>query len=457
MIRAHGRRTEDAKLGLSTLVASTFFMVSGGAYGLEDLVGCGYAVAVAALVVTPLVWSLPTALMVGELASALPHEGGYYAWVRRAMGPFWGFQEAWLSLVASVFDMAIYPTLFTLYLGRLVPSLAPGASAAGAAAVGAALVVVCAVWNMRGASTVGVGSVALGVAILAPFALIGLIGFLVHLPASRATPAAQAPSVWMIGVLVAMWNYMGWDNASTIAQEVREPARTYPRAVLTALGLVALAYLWPVLGAAVAGLDPSGWTTGAWVGAAHDLGGRWLALAVVVGGMVSGLGTYNALLLSYSRVPAALAADGFFPAWLARRDPKTGAPWASIVACSIAYAACLGIGFARLVELDVLLYGASLALEFVALAVLRVREPALARPFRIPGGLAGAILCGLPPMALLAVALGDSVSSARGAGAGEETGAVSATSPLVLGGILVALGPVVYAFRSRGRRARRAR
>ena len=54
--------------------------------------------------------------MVGELASALPDEGGYYAWVRRAMGPFWGFQEAWLSLAASVFEMAIYPTIFTLYL-----------------------------------------------------------------------------------------------------------------------------------------------------------------------------------------------------------------------------------------------------------------------------------------------------------------------------------------------------
>ena len=78
---------------------------------------------------TPVVWSLPTALMVGELAAALPEEGGYYAWVRRALGPFWGFQEAWLSLVASVFDMAIYPTLFALYLGKLSPPL-PTAGAA---------------------------------------------------------------------------------------------------------------------------------------------------------------------------------------------------------------------------------------------------------------------------------------------------------------------------------------
>ena len=71
------------------------------------------------LLCLPFLWSLPTALMIGELASALPAEGGFYVWVRRALGPFWGFQEAWLSLAASIFDMAIYPTLFTLYLGRL--------------------------------------------------------------------------------------------------------------------------------------------------------------------------------------------------------------------------------------------------------------------------------------------------------------------------------------------------
>ena len=80
--------------------------------------GAGYTWAFVLLLCRPLFWSLPTALMVGELACAIPAEGGFYVWVRRALGPFWGFQEAWLSLAASVFDMAIYPTLFTLYLGR---------------------------------------------------------------------------------------------------------------------------------------------------------------------------------------------------------------------------------------------------------------------------------------------------------------------------------------------------
>ncbi len=119
-------------LRLIPLAAATYFMVAGGPYGIEDILGgAGYAKALAILLVLPLVWSFPTALMIGELASALPEEGGFYVWVRRAMGPFWGYQEAWLSLSASIFDMAIYPTpLFLLYLNRLFPPRGPWAGAA---------------------------------------------------------------------------------------------------------------------------------------------------------------------------------------------------------------------------------------------------------------------------------------------------------------------------------------
>ena len=80
---------------------------------------------------------------------------------------------------------------------------------------------------------------------------------------------------------------------------------------------------------------------------------------------------------------------------------KSRAPWVAIIALAIGWGMCLGLGFARLVTLDIFLYGASLLLEFMALAVLRVREPELARPFRVPGGLFGAIAIGIPPALLL--------------------------------------------------------
>ena len=118
---------KSGKLTLLPLVAATYFIVSGGPFGLEDIVSkSGYAGAILILLITPLIWALPTALMVAELASAFPEEGGYYVYVTRGLGRFCGFQEAFLSLVGSIFDMAIYPTLFVLYLGRLFPTWTTG-------------------------------------------------------------------------------------------------------------------------------------------------------------------------------------------------------------------------------------------------------------------------------------------------------------------------------------------
>jgi amino acid transporter len=136
-----------------------------------------------------------------------------------------------------------------------------------------------------------------------------------------------------------------------------------------------------------------------------------------------------------------MAEDGYLPRALARRDDKTGAPRWSIVVCAVAWCLALGLGFERLVELDVLLYGFSLLLEFVSLAVLRVREPELPRGFRVPGGTVGAALIGVAPMALLGVALWKTVA---------EQGF---TRGLAVGLALIAAGPVIYAVARRNRRS----
>jgi amino acid transporter len=418
------------KITLLPLIAATYFMVSGGPYGLEDLIAkAGYRYAMLALLVTPFMWGFPTALMVGELSAALPEEGGYYAWVRRALGPFWGFQEAWLSLAASVFDMAIYPTLFVLYLGKLVPAVGSGWAATG---VGAAVIALSAAWNVLGAQAVGEASLGLTIALLLPFVLLSIAAVCCADPVIAAGPSRGSHPALLGGILVAMWNYMGWDNASTVAAEVDRPQRTYPLAMIGAVSLVAITYLIPVGAMWWRGLDPSAWSTGAWVDAATAVGGRWLGVAVVTGGMVCGVGMFNALIMSYSRLPLVLARDGFLPRFVATPHPRTGAPWVAITLCAVAYAACLGLGFERLVELDVTLYGLSLLLEFVALVALRAREPLLARPFRVPGGLAGAVAVGVAPMGLLALAL----LQARA----ESTG----PNGFWLSGGLILAGPALY-------------
>jgi amino acid transporter len=426
-------------LGTWSLVATTYFLVSGGPYGLEELVAkAGWTGAVIALVATPIVWSLPTALLVGELAAALPLEGGYYAWVSRALGRFWGFQEAWLSLAASIFDMAIYPTIFTLYLGRAFPTLAQGP---WPTVLGVGMIAVCAAWNARGARTVGGSAVVMTVVLLAPFAVLSILGLAT--PVAEAAVSPPATEALLPGVLVAMWNNMGWDNASTIAGEVDEPQRTYPRAMIFAVALVAFTYVAPVAALSRAGIDPATLGTGAWVDVAAKLGGPALGWAVTLGGVLCGLGMFNALVLSYSRLPAVLAADGYLPAILGRRHSTTDAPVVSIVVCAIAWTATLGLGFERLVEIDVVLYGISLVLEFVALIVLRIREPELPRPFKLPGGVPVLVLMALGPTSLLGLALFDAIRSGHGRG-------------LWIAAVAVAIGPVVYLWRRRAAEARAA-
>ena len=393
-----------AKLTLWPLVAATFFMVSGGTYGTEDIVhGAGYGLAVLILILTPLVWSLPTAFMIGELASALPHEGGYYAWARRALGNFWGFQEAWLSLAASIFDMAIYPTLFVAYLTRLAPAIGIGHRGE---MVALAVVVTCAALNIAGIRVVGITSLWLFFFLSAPFAvMIALAPFRAGALAHAHTAPVTSTVGLLGGTLIAMWNYMGWDNASTIALEVERPQRTYPRAMIAAVVLVALSYVLPVLAVRITGVPASAFETGSWADLAGLMAGNWLRVALVLGGMISGFGMFNALVMSYSRLPLAMAQDGMLPRVFAKLHPKTGTPWVSILVCATGWALCLGLGFERLVTLDIMVYGASLLLEFVSLVVLRIRQPQLPRPFRVPGGLAGAILAGAFPTALLVLAL----------------------------------------------------
>jgi amino acid transporter len=424
------RRRTTSKITLVPLIATTYLMVSGGPYGLEELIQkCGYLTAVLVLVVTPIVWSLPISLMVGELSAAIPEEGGYYAWARRALGPFWGFQAAWLALANSVVDMALYPTLFVLYLSRLWPGVASGNNAWR---IGLGIIVACAAVNILGIRVVGHVSVALTTALLLPIAVLSAMALVA--PSGPATASAQPGHADILGgILIAMWCYSGWDDASTIAGEVDQPQRNYPLVLVGVLVLALLIYTLPVLALAHSGIDPSTWSNGAWVDVGRTIGGPWLGSAILVAGLISAFAICNALVLSYSRLPLALAETGYLPGVFRRRRQKSGAPWVSIVACSIAWCAVLPLGFDRLIALDVILYGLCLLLQFVSLILLRLYEPDLPRPFRMPGGIWGVALVGVAPVLLLATAF-----------CHEYFQAEQAFLTVVFGGFLAVLGPAFY-------------
>jgi amino acid transporter len=334
--------------------------------------------------------------------------------------------------VASIFDMAIYPTLFVAYMTRMFPWFQEGHRGV---LVGLAVVVTCVILNIAGVKVVSTTSLWLFFALSAPFILIvGLTPFKIGVLANAVTKPTTSTVDIIGGLLIAMWNYMGWDNASTIAAEVERPQRTYPRAMLVAVGIVSLTYIVPVAAMWMTGLAPSAWETGSWAEIAGLVGGPLLRIALVAGGMISAFGMFNALVMSYSRLPLAMAQDGMLPRVFGKLHSKTRAPWVAIVVLAMGWACCLGLGFERLVTIDILLYGASLLLEFVALIYLRFREPELQRPFRVPGGMFGAIAIGITPMLMLGFSI---VRSQH-----EE---VLGMSSFAFGMLLIGAGIVAYA------------
>ena len=390
-----------------TLVFVMYFNISGGAFTMEGLVaGVGPGMALLILLLVPLLWSLPETLIIGELASMLPVEGGYYRWVQRAFGEFWAFQNGWITWLYSLVDMAIYPVLFNQYLAFLVPDLSPGAQWAVSLAViwGATAV------NLRGALPVGRVSTVAGIVVLAGFGGLALLALpnAAHVPWHPFLKEGEGVATGLsVGLSTALWNYIGWDNASTAGDEIKDSSRTYPRALAITLPLVALGYFVPLL-PSLAATDWTTWREGGWseiaMAAVPGVVGRVLAIWIAIAGLVSALALFNALLLCYSRIVLVMAVDGFLPRALTTTDAR-GTPRNAVLFSALFYSVFALLRFGDLVIADVLLYAIALAMEFGALLYLRRREPELRGVFRIPLGNRGVTVLAFLPATVLGLVI----------------------------------------------------
>ncbi len=390
-------------LGVVPLAAVIFFNVSDGIEAAVSAFGPGLALLL--LILTPLVWSLPVALVMAELSSALPNEGGYVTWVRRAFGPFWAFQVGWWSWVDSFVDIAVYPALFTQYLSHWLP----GMTSSSRWLLALTFIWILTALNIRGVSLVGWGAVVLGLLALAPIAalVIAGLGQLRFAPWEPGTvEGGSLVQNLGLGLAVVMWNYSGWDTPTTCLGETRNPERTFRRALAWSLPVIALAYVVPVgVGIAATGLSVE-WGTGALPRIGAQIGGPWLAGWITLGAALSGAGLFLSLLLTNSRLPFVLAQADQLPPLLARIHARYGTPWIAVVVSSLIYSAFVAFSFKELIVLNNWLYSLSLLVELGAFVALRRREPDLPRPWRVPGGQVGALITvGLPSgLALLAMA-----------------------------------------------------
>ena len=373
-------------LGLWSLVALSHFSVSGGPIGIEPTIAAGGPLgALTMVLVMPLVWGLPMALITAELATMIPEMGGAVVWVERAFGPFWAFQNGIWKVACNLVDNALYPNLFLYYLMDLTGDLNY---------VTRVLVSYVLVLFVVGCNVLGIDVVSDAASV---FVVITLLPFLVMVCLGIAR-GGVAPSDWVrmredgqpveLGTLftLVLWKTSGFDNVGSCAAEVKNPGKTFPRAMFITVALVTTVYLLPVAVGVSYARDFSLWTDGYFVQVAEFIGEDWLAVWVTVTGSVTALAMLNATLATSARAIQSMAALGFFPKRLARIHPRFKTPATAVVLNGFIVMLLLlpDVDFSAIANVSMFFYSLTIVALALAFVKLRKSAPFLARPYKVP-------------------------------------------------------------------------
>lgn len=458
------------RLGTSAVFSIIFFNVSGGPIGSEGIVQqAGPIVGLLGLLVVVLLYSVPQVLMTAELSTAFPRNGGYSIWVKEAFGNFWSLQESYYSWGSGVVDNALYPILLyssarSLFTGTgLVPASMTSCEARTAlgnndggnpsnmfgcifAGEGNCSmeyflrILIMALFTLPLLVTnrsYGVNMVLLLAFVLLPFAFMCGIG-LTEMRLSNLAPV-PAKIDWHALLNVVFWNVSGFDCCSTFAGEVEEPKQeTLPRALWVSLALMVLCYVLP-LGIS-AGVDPDWhcWTSGSWPHVAQLMSGNWLGIWVLVSSLVSSGVMYGAELFEDSYQLLGMSEAGLLPKFFAGRLGQTGTPINAIAFQVGVITILIGFDFSSILVISNTFYLAASAIEFAALLKLRIYQPELFRPYKIPLGTTALSMFCIPALLISAVIMYSNVTKS-GVDAWICIGGVLLGLPLCAYGAQVAL------------------
>jgi amino acid transporter len=434
-----GNASSLRKAGLFYLVFVMFSYTTGGPFGLEDMVTTsGPGMTLIYLLVLPFFWCIPVSLVSAELTTAMPVEGGFYRWTRAAFGDYWGFLAGWWNWSASFLLGGAYAVLFTDYLVYYFP----GITGWKHYLVSVALIAVITWINVRGIEMVGKVATTLEIFIFVPVITMIVMGFMRwhHNPFVPLIPPHQPTfKIFGVGLALGLWLYSGYEQLSTVAEEVENPQRAYPRALAMVVPLSIAAYVLPTL----AGLASAGkweqWHTGYFSDAAKIIGGSlfgrpWLGTWMTLAAMVANVALLNSTVLTTTRMPFAMAEDGYLPAGLTRKHSRYGTPWLAVVVSAIIYALLAWQSLGQLISVYIWLRSATTVLTVLSAWKLRRTRPEMPRAFLIPGGRAGLLYVVAAPVVMALVAL---LGSDRFALIGGVTAMV--LGPLVYG--IIALTP----------------
>jgi amino acid transporter len=284
--------------------------------------------------------------------------------------------------------------------------------------------------NVRGIQMVGKVATALELFIFVPVATMIVMGIAKwhQNPFVPLVPPHQPIfKIFGVGLALGLWLYSGYEQLSTVAEEVEEPQKAYPLALAVVVPLSMAAYFLPAL----AGLASAGnwekWHTGYFSDAARIIGGPWLGTWMTLAAMIANVALLNSTVLTTTRMPFAMAEDGYLSQSLTRRHRRYGTPWLAITVSTVIYALLAWQSLGQLISVYIWLRSATTILTVLSAWKLRRTRPEMGRAFVIPGGDAGLLyVVGAPViMAMLALLGGDRFATIGGA-------------------IAILLGPVLY-------------
>jgi amino acid transporter len=212
-------------------------------------------------------------------------------------------------------------------------------------------------------------------------------------------------NVFGVGLALGLWLYSGYEQSSSVAEEVENPRRTYPLALAIVVPLSIAVYFLPTLASLAALGNWQQWHTRYFSDAAHLIGGPWLGSWMTIAAMVTNLSLLNATLLTSTRMPFAMAEDGYLPAVLTGKHPRFGTPWISIIASGVIYGLLAVHSLTQLITVYNWLRVATTILTVLAAWQLRRKMPDLPRSFVVPGGSVGLITAVLAVVLMSLVAL----------------------------------------------------
>eukprot|EP00325_Prymnesiales_sp_UTEX-LB-985_P000364 CAMPEP_0174705024 /NCGR_PEP_ID=MMETSP1094-20130205/8398_1 /TAXON_ID=156173 /ORGANISM="Chrysochromulina brevifilum, Strain UTEX LB 985" /LENGTH=515 /DNA_ID=CAMNT_0015903139 /DNA_START=110 /DNA_END=1654 /DNA_ORIENTATION=+ len=403
---------KEKKIGVWGMVVVGFFWVHGGIYGNEAMLMAGPPLYVFIMLgIVPFVYSLPIALIVAELSTAFPEDGGYVVWVQEACGKVIGSHHAYWVWVIYVVDAAIYPVLVANYIDTMWPM---NDTQRGLLAV--AIVLGVTVINLCGTDVMVKFNTVLAIVSLAPTLMFTAMGLpTVSLKRCLAT---EGDVDWTLLVSWILWLYCGFFSLGTMAGELKEPRRTFSLSIAILFPAVLLLNTLPL--AVALGLDDrlEHYSAGYFNVLAGRLAGVWLDSGFQIGANVCLVGLYNAAVLTAERSLFFLVNTQYGDAldtWVAERAAAggTGRILQTLLSTSqtgvaplyiLTNAACAAVlvwmPYTLLVEFSMLLSVPSILLFMWSFVALRVQRPHVDRPFLIPGGLPVAVLITVIPVAI---------------------------------------------------------